>query len=101
MSSSNYELCSKKILISQPTNISDELAVFLGESKGTKMSRANVSRRINEYISDNRLQDKENIRKINPDSKLAALLNINENGELTYFNIQKYMLPHFPELSTV
>ena len=37
-----------------------------------------------------------NGRKINPDSKLAALLKLKKTDELTYFNLQRYMKPHFP-----
>jgi upstream activation factor subunit UAF30 len=79
----------------KPTKISDELASFLGKDKGTEMARTDVTREINTYIRNNKLQDKENGRKINPDKKLAALLKLNTTDELTYFNLQKYMSPHF------
>ena len=79
----------------KPTKISDELANFLGKDKGTEMARTEVTRDINKYIRTNNLQDKENGRKINPDSKLAALLKLKKTDELTYFNLQRYMSPHF------
>jgi len=79
----------------KPTKISDELATFLGKEKGTEMARTEVTRDINKYIRTHSLQDKENGRKINPDSKLAALLKLKKNDELTYFNLQRYMSPHF------
>ena len=79
----------------KPPKISNELAEFLGKPVGTEMFRTDVSRLINYYIRDNKLQDQQNGRIINPDSKLRALLKIGENDELTYFNIQKYMSPHF------
>jgi upstream activation factor subunit UAF30 len=79
----------------KPTKISDELAKFLGKDKGAEMARTDVTREINTYIRANNLQDKENGRKINPDSKLAQLLKLNKSDELTYFNLQKYMSPHF------
>jgi upstream activation factor subunit UAF30 len=79
----------------KPTKISDELASFLGKEKGTEMARTEVTRDINKYIRTNNLQDKDNGRKINPDSKLSALLKIQKNEELTYFNLQRYMSPHF------
>jgi chromatin remodeling complex protein RSC6 len=41
------------------------------------------------------LQDKDNGRKINADKKLAGLLKLKPDEELTYFNLQKYMSPHF------
>jgi chromatin remodeling complex protein RSC6 len=79
----------------KPTRISDELATFLGKSSGTQMARTEVSKEINAYIRANKLQDKENGRKIIPDSKLTALLKIQNNDELTYFNLQRFMKHHF------
>ena len=83
----------------KPTRISDELASFLGKEKGTQMARTEVTREINTYIRSNTLQDKENGRKINPDTKLAALLKLKKTDELTYFNLQRYMSPHFAKAS--
>ena len=79
----------------KPTKISDELASFLGKEKGTEMARTEVTRDINKYIRTHNLQDKDNGRKINPDTKLAALLKLKKTDELTYFNLQRYMSPHF------
>ena len=79
----------------KPTKISDELASFLGKTKGTEMARTDVTREINTYIRENKLQDSSNGRKINPDKKLATLLKLKTTDELTYFNLQKYMSPHF------
>jgi upstream activation factor subunit UAF30 len=79
----------------KPTKISDELASFLGKDKGAEMARTDVTREINTYIRAHKLQDSTNGRKINPDKKLAALLKLKTTDELTYFNLQKYMSPHF------
>jgi len=79
----------------KPTRISDELATFLGKESGTEMARTAVTRDINAYIRANNLQDSDNGRKINPDSKLLALLKLQQGEELTYFNLQRYMSPHF------
>ena len=79
----------------KPTRISDELAKFLEKPSGSEMARTEVTRDINKYIRTNNLQDKENGRKINPDSKLATLLKLKKTDELTYFNLQRYMSPHF------
>jgi chromatin remodeling complex protein RSC6 len=59
------------------------------------MARTEVTRDINAYIRKNNLQDKANGRKINPDEKLAELLKLKKTDELTYFNLQRYMSPHF------
>jgi len=77
-----------------PTNISDELADFLGKERGTEMARNEITREINKYIRCNNLQDKENCRNINPDAKLYTLLKLKPTDELTYFNIQRYISPH-------
>ena len=79
----------------KPTRISDELAAFLGKTLGTEMARTAVSKEINAYIRANNLQDKDNGRKINPDSKLLKLLKLEKGEELTYFNLQRYMKHHF------
>jgi chromatin remodeling complex protein RSC6 len=79
----------------KPTRISDELAIFLGKTQGTEMARTDVSKELNQYIRLNSLQDKTNGRKIIPDQKLAVLLNIDNEVELTYFNLQRYMKHHF------
>ena len=79
----------------KPTLISNELAGFLGKPEGSEMARTDVTREINTYIRAHKLQDVSNGRKINPDAKLAALLKLNKTDELTYFNLQRYMSPHF------
>lgn len=79
----------------KPTLISNELAAFLGKPEGTEMARTDVTREINAYIREHKLQDKDNGRKIIPDTKLKGLLKIKKGDELTYFNLQRYMKPHF------
>jgi len=83
----------------KPTLISNELASFLGKPEGTEMARTEVTREINSYIREHKLQDKDNGRKIIPDKKLTSLLKIKKGEELTYFNLQKYMSPHFAKAS--
>lgn len=79
----------------KPTLITDELAKFLGKPAGTEMARTEVTREINTYIREHKLQDKENGRKILADNALSTLLRLGKNDELTYFNLQKYMSCHF------
>lgn len=81
----------------KPADISDELAKFLGKPKGTQLARTEVTREINTYIRDHKLQDPQNRRRILPDSKLKKLLKLKSSDELTYFNLQRYMSPHFPK----
>ena len=79
----------------KPAAISAELAKFLGVAPDTKMARTDVTKMITSYVKDNNLQDSNNGRKIVPDAKLKALLNVSGSDEVTYFNLQKYMKPHF------
>ena len=79
----------------KPTLISDELATFLGKPSGSEMARTEVTREINAYIRSHKLQDSENGRKINADAALTKLLKLKKSDELTYFNLQRYMSPHF------
>ena len=79
----------------KPTKISDELANFLGKDKGSEMARTEVTREINADIREHKLQDKDNGRVIRADKKLSSLLKLQTSDELTYFNLQKYMSPHF------
>lgn len=79
----------------KPTQISTELATFLGKDKGSEMARTEVTREINKYIREHNLQDPQNGRKIIPDKALKTLLKVGDGDELTYFNLQKFMSPHF------
>jgi chromatin remodeling complex protein RSC6 len=79
----------------KPTKISKELAKFLGKPHGTEMARTEVTREINTYIRAHKLQDPKNGRVILADSKLRTLLKLKKEDELTYFNLQRYMSPHF------
>jgi chromatin remodeling complex protein RSC6 len=82
-----------------PTLISNELAKFLGKAEGSEMARTAVTSEINAYIIKHSLRDKSNGRIILPDTKLRSLLKIGKEEELTYFNLQKYMSPHFAKAS--
>lgn len=85
----------------KPTKISSELAAFLGKPKGTEMARTEVTREINGYIREHSLQDPANGRRILADTKLKKLLKLKSNDELTYFNLQRYMSPHFAKKNQV
>jgi chromatin remodeling complex protein RSC6 len=76
----------------KPTRISDELAGFLAKPIGSEMARTQLTREINTYIKAHNLAVGRNI---NPDAPLLALLKIPADETLNYFNLQKYMSPHF------
>jgi chromatin remodeling complex protein RSC6 len=79
------------------TNISNDLAKFLGKPTGTMMSRTQVTKEINAYIKQHKLQDPNQGKIINPDKRLKTLLRVPTGQELTYFNLQTYMKHLFPK----
>ena len=85
----------------KPTKISDELAAFLNKPNESEMARTEVTKEINQYIKNHKLQNPENGRHILADEKLTALLKLSPDDKLTYFNLQKFMSPHFPKTSKV
>ena len=85
----------------KPAIISTELATFLNKPQGSEMARTEVTKEINVYIKQHNLQDPANGRRILPDAKLRKLLKLSKSDELTYFNLQKYMSPHFPPRKVV
>ena len=85
----------------KPTKISNELADFLGRERGSLMARTDVTKQMTEYIRKNSLQDKVNGRIILPDGKLKKLLKLGDADSLTYFNLQKFMGPHFEKSAPV
>lgn len=86
----------------RPVRISDELASFLGKAAGTVMGRQDANDEIRQYVSLHNLKETEKGkgRNINPDDKLSALLKLPKDEQLTYFNLQKYMKPHFIRIET-
>ena len=83
------------------TLISDELAEFCGKEKGSEASRAEISKTIHNYLLANNLQGllmdngKTNRRFFKPDAKLQKLLEAPSDVKLSYFNVQRYLKPHF------
>ena len=79
----------------QPTKITDDLALFLGVDKGSMLPRTEVTKKVNTYIKEHGLQWEQNKRHIKPDKKLGKLLNVGKDEDLTYFNLQTYLKPHY------
>ena len=79
----------------QPTKITDDLALFLGVEKGSMLPRTEVTKKVNTYIKEHGLQWPQNKRHIKPDKKLGKLLNVGKDEDLTYFNLQTYLKPHY------
>ncbi len=76
----------------KPTKLSDELCDFLKVPHGTEMARTDVTRLLNGYIKDLKLQDEKDKRRILPNDELQKIL---APGEVTYFNLQSKLKHHF------
>eukprot|EP00798_Chlamydomonas_sp_ICE-L_P017340 gene17340-23646_t len=76
-------------------SMSESVAQFLGRSVDDQVSRKDVVQGLNQYIKENKLQSPNDGRIIVPDAKLKALLNIEDDVILNYFNMQRYINPHF------
>lgn len=79
----------------KPMPMSPALCEFLGVEKDAKMSRTDVTKELNAYIKKEQLQNSENKREISLDNKLKTILDVPTDVTLTFFNLQKYMSPHF------
>ena len=79
----------------KPTKISDELCAFLGVSKGSMMSRTEVTRSINLYVKQHNLYDPSNRRIINPDANLKKILVLKPGEILSFFTLQRAIKGHF------
>ena len=83
----------------RPTDISEELSIFLGVEPGLQMARTEVTKRITAHIKERNLQRESNKREIDLDKpgaeELKALLE--PDATLTFFNLQRYLKKHFPK----
>jgi chromatin remodeling complex protein RSC6 len=86
--------------LQKPVAISNELCKFLGFEPGTEHARQEVTANINAYIKNNNLQNPDNRRFIllegsDAATSLKTLLR-NPDQPVTFFNIQRYLKPHYP-----
>jgi len=79
----------------RPSKVTKELCEFMNKAEGSEIARTEVTRALVSYIKENKLENTSNSKIISPDNKLKMLLGLDDNQELTYFNIQKYMNKHF------
>ena len=79
----------------KPTKISVELCKFLSVTPGTLMARTEVTKKLTQYIKEHSLQNEADKRIILPDKKLAKLLSVKKSDNVTYFNLQRWIKPHF------
>ena len=75
--------------------VTDKLRDFLGLKKGELVSRSEVTKAINKYITEQGLKHPENGRQLILDEKLKDLLQPPADVVVTYLNLQKYLSPHY------
>ena len=96
----NREPCG----IRAPTLISDSMCSFLGCPTGTRLPRTDVTKLVTDYIKKNDLQIQTNKRFFAPDAKLGAILGPLQQKDKEmgygYFNLQRYLSPHFLKATT-
>jgi len=79
----------------KPTHISEELSTFLEVDADTLMPRTTATKKLHIYIKGNKLQNPKDGRKIMCDEALQSLLKVPKDVQLSYFNLQTYLSPHF------
>ena len=91
----------------RPTEITAELAKFLGIPADEKIARTDVTKKITGYVKEHNLQQADNKRVILLKGKygkaLAKILSpvvdpvTGDSVDLTFFNLQRYLKHHFPK----
>jgi len=85
--------------ITKPVPISDDLAKFLGVTPGTLVPRNEVTKGVSEYVRKNELFDPTNKQRFllntKPEGTVLFKLLGNPSEGVTYFNLQKYLKPHY------
>ena len=78
-------------IFTTPVTLKDELCTFLGKSKGSQMTPADVTRAFSAYVDSNKLKDAEKGHTIHPDAAMRKVLNVKDGEVLTYRNVQSYL----------
>jgi len=76
----------------KPLDVTPELRAFLGLAADEKISRSQVTTRINAYVTEKGLKAGQNISL---DDTLKVLLSPPADVQITFLNIQKYINPHY------
>jgi len=76
----------------KPLGVSEKLRAFLGLAADEKISRSQVTRKVNEYVEAKGLKAGQNISL---DATLQDILQVPEGVQVTFLNIQKYINPHY------
>jgi upstream activation factor subunit UAF30 len=76
----------------KPLDVTPELRAFLSLAADEKISRSQVTSRINTYVTEKGLKAGQNISM---DAALQELLKPPTDMQVTFLNIQKYINPHY------
>jgi upstream activation factor subunit UAF30 len=76
----------------KPLEVSEKLRSFLNLPAGEMISRSQVTRKINEYVTEKSLKAGQ---LITLDETLKELLQPPADVQITFLNIQKYINPHY------
>jgi len=76
-------------------DVTPKLRAFLGLPDSELISRSEVTKFVNKYITEQGLKHPENGRQIILDDKLRDLLAPPADVQVTYLNLQKYLSPHY------
>jgi upstream activation factor subunit UAF30 len=87
-----HEARTKNNGFNKPLGVSDKLRAFLGLAADEKISRSQVTRKVNEYVEAKGLKAGQNISL---DATLQDILQVPEGTQVTFLNIQKYINPHY------
>jgi len=79
----------------RPQVITKELQEFLGLEEGEMISRSNVTKLVNKYVTENGLKHPDNGRILILDDKMNELLKPPADLQITFLNIQKFLSPHY------
>jgi chromatin remodeling complex protein RSC6 len=78
-------------IFTTPVTLKDDLCAFLGVSKGSQKTPADVTRAFSAYIDKNGLKDATQGHTIHPDAAMRKVLGLPEGEAISYRNIQTYL----------
>ena len=79
----------------RPRQVTSELKEFLGLAPDAMISRTEVTKGVYGYIRENNLKHPDNGKIIMPDAKLKAILGTDDDIQISFTNIQKFISPHY------
>lgn len=86
-----------KTAISKNKLSEDKIKELVDLKEDTKMPRRMITSIIHDYIKNNKLNKEDNTRIYNPDEELNKLFKIQDDENVTFFNIQTYLSRAYPD----